>query len=73
MCRRALQLSHMFFADDSITFYRVKMEECSKIWEVLHDYEIALGQKINKEKTSIFFNKNTNDAIQGEIKDLFGA
>ena len=49
------------------------MEECSKIWEVLHDYEIALGQKINKEKTSIFFNKNTNDAIQGEIKDLFGA
>ena len=73
ICRRAPQLSHLFFADDSIIFCRAKMVECSKIWDVLLDYEAASGQKINKEKTSLFFNKNTNDATQEEIKDLFGA
>lgn len=49
------------------------MGECRRIWDVLHDYEVSLGQKINKDKTSLFFRKNTKASDQAEMKNLFGA
>ena len=36
-------------------------------------YEQALGQQLNRAKTSLFFNSNTPNAIQEEIKQRFGA
>ena len=41
--------------------------------KVLADYEEESGQKLNKEKTSLFFSRNTNREIQEEIKEIFGA
>ena len=61
------------FADDSIIFCRANMSECQKVWDILHDYEVASGQKINKDKNSLFFNKSTGTSTQAEIKNLFGA
>lgn len=40
---------------------------------VLKDYEAASSQKLNKEKPSLFFSKNTSRETQKEVKDLFGA
>ena len=57
ICRRAQKISHLFFTDDSIIFYQVKIDKCKRIWDVLQDYEAAPGQKVNKGKTS-FFRKN---------------
>ena len=73
ICRGAPRLSHLFFADDSIIFCRANMSECQRVWDVLHDYEAASGQKINKDKNSLFFNKNIGTSTQAEIKNLFGA
>ena len=36
-------------------------------------YKRALGQQLNRAKTSIFFSKNTSREIQGEIQRRFGA
>ena len=44
------------------------MEDCNKIQELLAYYEVALGQMINKEKTTPFFSKNTDEQTQEAIK-----
>ena len=73
ICRGAPHISHLFFANDSIIFCRANMGDCRRIWDVLQNYGAASGQKINKDKTSLFFSKNTIASVQAEIKCLFGA
>ena len=73
VCRRAPQISHLLFADDSLVFCKANMTECSNIWKILRDYEMASGQKMNRYKTSLFFSKNTPTETQDSIKELFGA
>ena len=44
------------------------MPECEKIQELLPYYEVALGQMINKNKTTLFFSTNIDVQIQEAIK-----
>ncbi|XP_050249301.1 uncharacterized protein LOC126696657 [Quercus robur] len=64
LCRNGSKLTHMFFADDCLIFCRSTLEECNKIQELFTIYETASGQMINKEKTNLFFSKNTDEATQ---------
>ena len=48
------------------------MDEGRRILKVLEDYEGELGQKLNKEKTSLLFSKNTLREVQEQIKQVFG-
>lgn len=50
LCNWATQFSHLFFADDSIIFCRENIEECNQVLKVLHEYDVASGQKLNKLK-----------------------
>ena len=36
-------------------------------------YEASTGQQLNREKTALFFSRNTHPGIQESIKQLFGA
>ena len=45
----------------------------NRVLKVLDDYERESGQKLNREKTSLFFSKNTDKEIQEEIKNNFSA
>ena len=63
-----LNLLTYFFADDCLIFYRYTLEECHKIQSLLYFYEVALGQMINKEKTMLFFSRNTDAQTQDAIK-----
>ena len=40
--------------------------------KILSIYEGASGQKLNKEKTSIFFSRNTTIEVQNEILEVVG-
>ena len=71
--RQAPLISHLFFADDSIIFCRATMEECKQVALVLHTYEKESGQKLNRDKTSLFFSKNTSGEIQSFVKETFEA
>ena len=71
--RGAPSISHFLLANDSIIFYRATIEECDRVIKVLEDHEGDSGQKLNKEKTSLFFSKNTNREVQEQIKEKFGA
>ena len=72
VCRGGPCLSHLFFADDSLIFYKVTVEECEALQKVLCTYEQASGQQLNRAKTSLFFSPNTVKEIQEEIKVRFG-
>jgi hypothetical protein len=56
----------LFFVDDSLLFCKVSIFEWLCIQELLQIYEKVSGQKLNGEKTSIFFSKNTKE----EAKEL---
>ena len=58
VCRGGPELSHLFFVDNSLIFYRVSMEDCDELQRVLGVYERASGQQLNRAKTSLFFSKS---------------
>ena len=39
---------------------------------MLGKYEIALGQKINSDKTTIFFSKSVSETAKEQIQNLLG-
>jgi hypothetical protein len=49
------KLSDLFFEDDSLLFYKANSVEWRRVMKILEKYEMASEQKINMEKTSIFF------------------
>ena len=68
ICRTGPKLTHIFFANDCLLFCKASLLECEKIQELLDFYEEALGQMINRSKTTQFFSKNTNAQTMEEIK-----
>ena len=72
LCRRGPKLTYLLFADDSLLFCKATMEECGKVLEILNMYEVALGEKLNRSKTSLFFSKNTSIDVKHEIKVALG-
>lgn len=54
ICRRALIISHMLFADDSYVYCKANTEEGLKVLELLNKYEAASGQKVNSKLVQIF-------------------
>ncbi|XP_075499773.1 uncharacterized protein LOC142538311 [Primulina tabacum] len=61
-------ISHLFFADDSLLFFRATLEDCMMVRNCLELYERASGQLINFEKSSLSFSSNTNEQVCDQIK-----
>ena len=72
LCQNGPRITHLFFADDNLIFYRAREEECQSLLEVLTTYERSFGQQINHTKTTIFFSKSTNADTQTTIQNLLG-
>ena len=68
ICRNETKPTHLFFADDCLIFCKSTLTECNKIQEFLAFYEIASGQMINKEKTTLSFSRNIDEQTQEAIK-----
>ena len=72
LCRTGPRITHLFFADDSLLFSRATLGDCAKIQEILSTYEKALGQQVNRNKTTLFFSKGTSMNAQDSIKTTLG-
>lgn len=47
-------------------------EEGSNVLNLLFDYESTFGQKVNKDKMTIFFSKSVTEATRQIIKGVLG-
>ncbi|CAN6553836.1 unnamed protein product [Malus baccata var. baccata] len=63
-------LTHIFFADDSVVFENVSVEEADSIVAVLQTYARGSGQVINLAKSSVFFGANIPKCKKAKIQYL---
>ena len=65
-------ISHLLFADDSIFFARSDRRSVEALKETLQLYCQGSGQKINLDKSSIFFGNGCPEVIKNEVKHSLG-
>lgn len=61
VCSQAPSITHMFFTDDSYLYYRANEDEGRGFLRMLERYKIALGQNVNRVKSSVFFSSNIGE------------
>ncbi|KAF5459101.1 hypothetical protein F2P56_023085 [Juglans regia] len=72
LARGKVKMNHVFFADDSLLFCQANMKEWMGLNQILNGYEEASGQKLNRQKTTLFFSKNTKQPARNYIKQVTG-
>jgi hypothetical protein len=65
-------VTHLLFADDIIVFLEATVESMHALREVLLAYESASGQKVNLQKSSIYFGDGCNLDRKNELKQELG-
>ncbi|KAL8121558.1 hypothetical protein AgCh_018338 [Apium graveolens] len=70
VARGAPSLSHMFFADDSYIYCQANEPSANHIVDMLSKFETTSGQKINRDKSSIFFSRNTKSEVKEKVCEV---
>ena len=73
ICRGSPSITHLLFADDSMIYCKASGQESKELQTILQKYEEAAGQRINTEKSSIFFSQNTDEDTKKEVREILGA
>ena len=63
-------INHLLFADDSLLFFKASAEGATEVSSTLDVYCQASGQRINKDKSSIFFSKGCPHAVRENCKAI---
>ncbi|XP_019191056.1 PREDICTED: uncharacterized protein LOC109185569 [Ipomoea nil] len=72
VARGAPSITHLFFADDSLLFFKANAQEAGVIKCCLSEYEKMSGQVVNYHKSSICYSKNTRDETREEVANILG-
>ncbi|KAL5832113.1 hypothetical protein ACOSQ4_017467 [Xanthoceras sorbifolium] len=65
-------ISHLFFADNSLLFLKAEANECLQVQHILATYEIASGQTINREKSTVCFEDRLPATRKKELHAILG-
>lgn len=57
-CKKGPTVSHMLFVDDIYLFCKADSRDANRVIEILNVYERASGQRVNREKSIVFFSAN---------------
>ena len=71
-CRGYPNITHLFFADDNLLFCKASAQQYLDLVQILNSYEATLRQKINVNKSSVFFSPNTPNDVKEEILSILG-
>lgn len=70
IARGRFSISHLFFANDSLVFFKAAKEWCVAVKKCLTSYERASGQMINFDKSAITFSPSTSTEDANTIRHL---
>ena len=73
ICIGSPSITHLLFADDSVIYCKASGQESKELQTILQKYKEAAGQRINIEKSSIFFSQNTDEDTKKEVREILGA
>jgi hypothetical protein len=65
-------ITHLLFADDSVVFLEANLRSFDTLKRILHDYEVSSGQRVNLQKSSIFFGARCQEGVRENLKQLIG-
>ncbi|KAB2626048.1 hypothetical protein D8674_017708 [Pyrus ussuriensis x Pyrus communis] len=65
-------ISHLFFADDTLLFLRADMKNCRNLRHMLDNFCVASGQKVNLEKSSVYFGANVPKVNADQMGNALG-
>ena len=72
-CKGSPIVAHLLFVDDSMIYCKASEQESRELCEILHKYEEAAAQKINTERSLVFFSKNTGEETKEVVKEMLGS
>ncbi|XP_060211804.1 uncharacterized protein LOC132639369 [Lycium barbarum] len=66
------KINHLAYADDMIIFASADIISLQKIMEVLKRYEETSGQKVNRDKNSVYMHHNVTGDIKAIVEVIIG-
>ncbi|KAA3453378.1 reverse transcriptase [Gossypium australe] len=70
--RARFSINHLFFVDDSILFGDASCKGVEAVRDVIKEYESISGQRVNFEKSLIYFGANVNNEVKENIINMLG-
>lgn len=70
--RGRFAINHLFFADDCILFEDTSIEGAMVVREVIKEYEDVSDQRVNFEKSLIYFGANVDTHTKDSITNTLG-
>ncbi|CAN0858140.1 LINE-1 reverse transcriptase homolog [Linum grandiflorum] len=72
IARTAPVISHLFFADDTFIFLKIDADSISSLKNLFDIYQRISGQKINFNKSAVYFSHNTPQPLQDYYGRILG-
>ena len=63
-------VNHLLFADDSLLLFKSGNEGAVAVSNLLETYCLASGQRINHDKSSIFFSRGCPQQVRDDMKNI---
>ncbi|KAA3469841.1 reverse transcriptase [Gossypium australe] len=70
--RERFAINHLFFADDCILFRDATHEGVCAVRDIIREYEMCAGQKVNYNKSLIYFGANVKEEVKEDITRVLG-
>ncbi|KAK5833850.1 hypothetical protein PVK06_017713 [Gossypium arboreum] len=70
--RERFSINHLFFVDDCILFGGTSKEGENVVQEITNEYKVISGQRVNSEKSLIYFGANVYKNVKDTITNTLG-
>ncbi|KAL4324280.1 hypothetical protein GQ457_11G002870 [Hibiscus cannabinus] len=64
------RVNHLLYADDCILFIKNSVGEATGVKEVLKEYERCSGQRVNVDKSAIYFSSRMTEVCKAQIQAI---